>query len=115
MASKVEIIDVSDVVPISPLTPRELRRAIVREVAIEHGVDPALIENGNRAQEAVEARAIVARRLHALGMSEQRVADVMHIQLKTARSYLGTLPPRRDAPRYNYSAINKQETNDAPN
>ncbi|MEY9179677.1 hypothetical protein [Bradyrhizobium sp. USDA 313] len=103
MPRKVEIIDVSEVVPISPLTPRALRRSIVEEVAMEHGIDPKLIEDGNRAQEVVEARAAVARRLHALGMSERRIADVMHIQLKTAQSYLGTLPPRRHAPRYNFS------------
>ncbi|UGY13791.1 hypothetical protein HAP48_0035245 [Bradyrhizobium septentrionale] len=113
MASKVEIIDTTDVVPISPLTPRALRRAIVDEVAIAHGVDPGLIENGNRTQQVVDARAEVARRLRAMGMSEQRVADVMHIQLKTARTYLGTLTARRPyAPRYDFFAF-KTGDNDA--
>lgn len=111
----VEIIDTSGVVPISRLTPRALRRAIAREVAADYDMDPALIEGGSRAQEVIEARATLARRLHALGMSEQRVADVMHIQLKTARSYLGTLAPRRFCPRNHFPAINKQETNNATN
>lgn len=112
----VEIIDTSGVLPISPMTPRALRRAISEEVAADYDMDPALIESNSRTQEVVEARATVARRLHALGMSEQRVADVMHVKLKTARSYLGMLAPRhRFCPRDHFSAIDKQETNDATN
>lgn len=108
----VEIIDTSNVVPISPMTPRALRRAISEEVATAYGVDPKLIENGNRTLQVVDARAEVARRLRALGMSEQRVADVMHIQLKTARSYLGTLATRPCRARYDFSTF-KTGANDA--
>ncbi|MCA1419446.1 hypothetical protein [Bradyrhizobium sp. BRP23] len=111
MRDRVEIIDVTEIIPISPLTPRALCRAIVADVATEYGVDPTLITRGNRAEHVVEARTEVARRLHALGMSEQRVADVMHIQIKTARSYLGTLH-RRSGPAP-YRANHKQETSDA--
>ncbi|MET3969144.1 hypothetical protein [Bradyrhizobium sp. S3.9.1] len=108
----VEIIDTSGVVPISPMTPRALRRAIAEEVAIAYGVDPRLIENGNRTQQVIDARAEVARRLRALGMSEQRVADVLHIQLKTARTYLGTLAMRPYRARCDFSAF-KTGGNDA--
>ncbi|MEY9638773.1 hypothetical protein ABIF66_007027 [Bradyrhizobium japonicum] len=108
----VEIIDTSGVLPISPMTPRALRRAISEEVATAYGVDPKLIENGNRTPQVVDARAEVARRLRAMGMSEQRVADVMHIQLKTARSYLGTLATRPYRARYGFSTF-KTGANDA--
>lgn len=111
----VEIIDTSGIVPISPLTPRALRRAIAEEVAADYEIDPALIESDSRSEEVVEARAIVARRLHALGMSEQRVADVMHIKLRRARTYLGMLATRRLGRLGHFSAIDKQETNDARN
>jgi len=70
------------------VTPRALLHAVIAEVARECGVDEVLIK-GRFDRKIVYARAQVAKRLLALGLSEQRVADMMHISLGTVQVYLG--------------------------
>jgi DNA-binding CsgD family transcriptional regulator len=71
------------------LTPRALLHAVIAEVARECGVDAVLIKARCNIRKIVHARALVAKRLLGRGLSEQRVADMMHVNLKTVQVYLG--------------------------
>jgi DNA-binding NarL/FixJ family response regulator len=70
------------------ITPRELLNSIIREVAIRHNLDRDLImRSGRPSLEVMAARVDIAQRLFASGLSEERVAAVMHITLHTVRDY----------------------------
>jgi DNA-binding NarL/FixJ family response regulator len=74
----------------SPIvTPRAVLHAIIDEVARELRLDPEQIKGSMRTREIVHSRTVVAKRLFARGLPEQRVADMMHVSLGTVRIYLG--------------------------
>ncbi|MCA1452885.1 hypothetical protein I6F35_06570 [Bradyrhizobium sp. BRP22] len=71
------------------LTPRELLRNVIAEVARENDLDPAQITGRDRQHDLVHARVVVAKRLRARGMSPERIAHLMHLHRSTVQFYLG--------------------------
>ena len=70
------------------MTPRAILNSVITDVARQCRVDPEQLRGKLRTRELVDARRLVAARLSARGMSEQRVADMMRVSLSTARDYL---------------------------
>jgi hypothetical protein len=72
------------------LTPRGLLHATIAEVAREYRLAPELIEGHHCRLKAVAyARAVVAKRLFAHGLPEQRIAKIMHVSMTKVQVYLG--------------------------
>jgi hypothetical protein len=77
------------------LTPRDLLRQIIAQVAREFCLEPDLLfEPRPRSRVVKKARAVVAKRLFKRQVPEDRIARMMHISLTDARIYLGRLKPR---------------------
>jgi hypothetical protein len=71
------------------VTPREVYRNILNDVAHKHRLSIKAIEGHSRLPDIVEARAAVAKRLFAQGWTEQRIAQTMHRRLAAVQAYLG--------------------------
>lgn len=70
------------------VTPRAILRRVISEVARERMVAPELIGGRSRQRNVLDARMVVARRLTARGMSEERVARMLHVSVPTLETFL---------------------------
>jgi DNA-binding transcriptional regulator YiaG len=68
-------------------TPRSILREIIAQVARERMVAPELIEGRSRQRNVMNARVVVARRLVARGMSEERIARMLHVSVPTVENW----------------------------
>ena len=78
-------------------TPRSILREVISQVARERRLDPVPIEGRSRQRDVLEARVLVARRLAVRGMSEERIARMLHVTVPTVGSYLGRSKPERES------------------
>lgn len=65
-------------------------RQIIREIAKEHGVDPARITGRCRVQRVFRARVEVAKRLRERGYSTTRIGAILNLDHTTIVFYLGS-------------------------
>jgi hypothetical protein len=80
------------------MTPREITRAIIRDVAIRHLAGPADILSRRHPRQLLAARIEIAERLAARGYNGVQIAAAMNRDYTTVYFYLGRTA-RKPSPR----------------
>jgi hypothetical protein len=81
------------------MTPREITRAKIQEIADRYGVTPEILAGWRHPRRLLRARVELAESLAARGSSATQIAVIMNRDHSTVYFYLGRLARHQPSPR----------------